>query len=703
MLFGGEMRFKLNIPEDSIKNDFEYTSDVLNQNKSFPVLTIGRDSYIEEVIVENVLDEKLIYSVQIGRHSSIAHDVIFIVDMNHDYKRACQGRINGVAYRRPEQVKRKGQIVIMNDCWIGEKATIMSGVTIGNGAVVAAKAVVTKDVPSYAVVAGNPAKVIGYRFDEKQIESLNLIRWWNWDKDKVKKHANELFGDIDEFIARHIGDATIELSQIVGVDINPIEKQNSGEEKIYLYIPDFEQAYPTYPKVIDAFARSFSDTNTELLLYIRDDEFLDDKLAALDEVFANYEDANCYINLYVGNLDDERGLFGQVDAYITNRSIDNVVHMDMADLFGIPVISGVDIPVFNETDIKSINKIDDKNKAVSPTDTFDNVAIKKLAHAVKSQNSNIEFIVERQEEIAKNQTQIFTNQYVMNCTVNNLKYEIVNNREALQYPIVLSGEKAIELIINDGKSMCRFGDGEFAVMAGVDRQKFQRADEKLAIRLKEILSSNDDNVLLCLMDVYGDLSKYNDECRYNVRAYLSEDVRKQHYELIDMARCYYDTYLTRPYASYLDNNTEAPKKRFEMLKQIWQDKNLLIIEGEKTRMGVGNDLLDNAKDIIRILGPAEHAFDRYEEILSKTMEQDKDRLVLIAMGATATVLAYDLSKAGFQALDIGHVDIEYEWMLAGQGKKTAVKHKYNNEVDGGDVVEDVDDSVYESQIIARIY
>ena len=49
------------------------------------------------------------------------------------------------------------------------------------------------------------------------------------------------------------------------------------------------------------------------------------------------------------------------------------------------------------------------------------------------------------------------------------------------------------------------------------------------------------------------------------------------------------------------------------------------------------------------------------------------------------------------------MDIEYEWMLAGQGKKTAVKHKYNNEVDGGDVVEDVDDSVYESQIIARIY
>ncbi|MBE5946753.1 MAG: DUF1792 domain-containing protein [Lachnospiraceae bacterium] len=696
------MRFKLNIPEDSIKNDFEYTSDVLNQNKNFPVLIIGRDSYIEEAIVENVLDENLIYNVQVGRHSSIAHDVTFVVDMNHDYKRACQGRINGVKYRRPEQVKRKGQIIIMNDCWIGEKATIMSGVTIGNGAVVAAEAVVSKDVPAYAVVAGNPAKIIGYRFDEKQIELLNLIRWWNWDKEKVVCHAGELFGDIDDFIEKHINSATKELTEIVGADITPIEKQFDGEERIYLYIPDFEQDYPTYPKVIDAFAKSFADTNTELLLYVREDEFLEDKLALLDEIFSFYEDVNCYINLYVGNLSDERSLFGQVDAYITNRSIDNVIHMDMADLFGIPVISGVDMPIFNEINTKVINKAETKDKSVS-TDSLDDVIIQKFVQTMKSQNSNIELIMDKQKEIAENQTQIFTNQYVMNCTINNLKYEIINNREALHYPIIESGDKAIELIINEGKSICRFGDGEFAVIAGVNRQKFQRADEKLAARLKEILSCETDDVLLCLMDVYGDLSKYNDECRYNVRAYLSNEVRKQHYELIDMKKTYYDTYLTRPYVSYMDNNTDAPKKRFENLKRIWQDKSLLIIEGEKTRMGVGNDLFDNAKDIIRILGPAEHAFERYDEILSKALEQDKNRLVLIAMGATATVLSYDLAKAGFQALDIGHVDMEYEWMLAGKGKRTAIKHKYNNEVDGGNVVQDIDDPEYEKQIIERIY
>jgi len=185
------MRFKLNIPEYSVKKEVEYTSDVLKEKKNFPVLTIGRDSYIEEVIVDNVLDKSLVYSVQVGRYSAIAHDVTFVVDMNHDYKKVCQGRISGVDYQRPKFTKRKGHIHIMNDCWIGEHATILSGVTIGNGAVVSAEAVVTKDVPAYAVVAGNPAKIIGYRFNQDQIDKLSLIRWWNWTEEKVRACAHD--------------------------------------------------------------------------------------------------------------------------------------------------------------------------------------------------------------------------------------------------------------------------------------------------------------------------------------------------------------------------------------------------------------------------------------------------------------------------------------------------------------------------------
>lgn len=687
------MRFKLNIPEYGIKTETEYSNDVLGEKKKFPVLTIGRDSYIEEVIVDNALDKSLVYNVHIGRYSSIAHDVSFIVDLNHDYRKVCQGRITGIPYRRPELTKRKGSITIMNDCWIGEKATLLSGVTIGNGAVVSAEAVVTKDVPPYAIVAGNPARVIGYRFTKEQIEALNLIRWWNWSEEKVKNHGEELYGDIDAFIKKHLNAARTELTSIKPADIVPIEKNGHGEEKIILCIPDFEQDYPTYQKVIDAFVKSYENTNTELLLYIKEDEYLQDKLDILNEIFAMYEDVNCYVNLYIGNIEDERSLFGQVDAYVTNRSLDNVKHMDMADLFGIPVISSVDYPIFAENKVMGFEKCSSQKN--------DKEDMLQIIKAMKSQNTAISSLQQDLGEAYKTMSQLSVNQYAMNCSVNNLKYEILAADKGVRYPIVEDGDKAIDLIINEGKSMSRFGDGEFAVIAGDNRQKFQRADGKLGERLRQVLASDLDNLILCIADTYGDLSKYNDDCRYNIRAYMSEAVRAQHYELLDMEKTYYDTYVTRPYASYVDNNTDAPKKRFERLKKIWQGKKLLIVEGEKTRMGVGNDLFAEATDIKRILGPAVDAFDRYEEILEAARTHGKDRLVLIAMGATATVLAHDLAKEGIQAIDIGHIDIEYEWMLAGKGKKTQVKNKYNNEVAGGDVVEDISDPVYEGQIIEK--
>ena len=198
------MRFKLNIPRNSVNKDMQYINDVFNEGRYFPVLTIGRDSYIEEVIVENVLDEQCIYNVQVGRYSSIASDVTFVVDMNHDFKRCAQGGIGGIKYKRPHLIKRKGQIIIMNDCWIGEKVIIMSGVTVGNGAVIAAGSVVAKNVPDYAIVAGNPARVIGWRFEKEQIAALDTIRWWNWSENKVVENAKLLYESPEEFIEKHM-------------------------------------------------------------------------------------------------------------------------------------------------------------------------------------------------------------------------------------------------------------------------------------------------------------------------------------------------------------------------------------------------------------------------------------------------------------------------------------------------------------------
>lgn len=91
-----------------------------------------------------------------------------------------------------------GFVTIKNDVWIGERAIILSGVTIGNGAIIAAGAVVTKDVPDFAIVGGVPAKIIKYRFAPEEIDVLNKTHWWDWSDEKIRK-SMQLFKNKEMF------------------------------------------------------------------------------------------------------------------------------------------------------------------------------------------------------------------------------------------------------------------------------------------------------------------------------------------------------------------------------------------------------------------------------------------------------------------------------------------------------------------------
>ena len=86
----------------------------------------------------------------------------------------------------------KGDIVVGNDVWIGYEAVILSGVTIGDGAIIGARAVVTKDVPPYTIVAGVPARPIRKRFDEETIARLEQLRWWDWPEDEIRRNISHI-------------------------------------------------------------------------------------------------------------------------------------------------------------------------------------------------------------------------------------------------------------------------------------------------------------------------------------------------------------------------------------------------------------------------------------------------------------------------------------------------------------------------------
>ena len=270
-------------------------------------------------------------------------------------------------------------------------------------------------------------------------------------------------------------------------------------------------------------------------------------------------------------------------------------------------------------------------------------------------------------------------------------------------PKIASIEETIQEIIIHRKSVSRFGDGELCCIFGVGNG-FQEYDEQLAKRLKEILKSNKVNHIVCLPDCWGDIS-YMKDSSIEFHKGLLFIYREKWTKILDLDKQYYNTFITRFYNLFRDK-VEC-NDRIKNLKQIWNQKDILLIEGEKTRSGVGNDLYSNAKSLKRILCPAENSFRFYKEIYSvvkkhiKSYEKNSNLVVLVALGMTATVLCYDLADIGVQIIDIGHLDIEYEWYLR-NSEKIIIPGKYVNEVAHGREVAACCDENYLNSIIDSV-
>lgn len=266
-------------------------------------------------------------------------------------------------------------------------------------------------------------------------------------------------------------------------------------------------------------------------------------------------------------------------------------------------------------------------------------------------------------------------------------------------PSVKSMEKTLHKIINDKCSVSRYGDGEFTLIFGKSIT-FQPYSEELCLRLKEILISNNENHIVCLPDIFNSLDTRTDESIRFWSKFLGIN-RDLIYKVIDINKDYYNAQITRPYIAF--KNKGRSNEMFNMFKNIWSNKDILIIEGEYTRFGFGNDLLDNCKSIKRILCPSKNAFEKYNKILQEIKKQKKSTLILIALGPTATVLSYDLALEGYQAIDIGHLDIEYEWFLMKISEKCVIKNKYVNEVkNGNNNIQEIKDTKYINEIICKI-
>lgn len=153
---------------------------------------------------------------------------------------------------------------------------------------------------------------------------------------------------------------------------------------------------------------------------------------------------------------------------------------------------------------------------------------------------------------------------------------------------------------------------------------------------------------------------------------------------------------------------EEARNTFKCLEELWNGRNIVIIEGAFSRLGVGNACFAKSKSIKRIIGPAKHSFEKYNDILKKALSMDPNSLFILAMGPSATAMAAELADSERQALYMGHLDVEFDWLRMKAKTKLPIKGKFSNEAYltkqaesevMGDLLEE-DYKIYKSQIIA---
>jgi virginiamycin A acetyltransferase len=191
---------------DFLRLSDDRRSLLMRKNANYADYSIGDFSYGEPTVLKFTPEGKL----KIGRFCSFSDKVTILVDAagahRPDWITTYPFTLVFKDFQNiPFPIVEKHSITIGNDVWVGYNSTIMPGVNIGDGAVIGTSSVVTKDVPPYAIFAGNPAKLIRMRFSEKTIENLLKIQWWNWPIQRIKDNATLLLSNnVDDFLEKNL-------------------------------------------------------------------------------------------------------------------------------------------------------------------------------------------------------------------------------------------------------------------------------------------------------------------------------------------------------------------------------------------------------------------------------------------------------------------------------------------------------------------
>lgn len=278
-------------------------------------------------------------------------------------------------------------------------------------------------------------------------------------------------------------------------------------------------------------------------------------------------------------------------------------------------------------------------------------------------------------------------------TINRIKSALVNNKNIDIRDIY----ETIDEICKSNKSLIRYGDGEFCLMMG-NSIRFQNAEMTLSNRLIEISkeASSTDRIV-CVPYALKDTSFLNEKS-LSFWTHFKKYELWNWYQFVDFSKKYYSTEVNRPFKDFKDRTIS--RDIFLKWKQVWEKRDIVIIEGNGGKMGMNNDLFTNSNTISRIILPNKNAWSYYPELFQYIIENvTKEQLILISLGPTATVLAYDLSKYSYRALDIGHIDGEYDFMKKYGLKSDIVVTEFDVEKKSRDELHEELEKEYKKTII----
>lgn len=308
----------------------------------FPFLSIDTDSYIVSATIQSGLDldiESKRHCLAIGKMCALADSITFLIDLNHNFRSVVQGVPAFLYHTNINHFsKRKGTIILQNDVWVGHGATSMSGVTLHNGCVIAANAVVTKDVPPYTIVGGNPAKVLDYRFDKDTINGLQKIAWWDWPLQVQFERKDDFTLPAPLFVEKYLPKTSFTKTKQHSLIAYP-------EKNTVLLIPDVNSPHPLYPKILEQYFGKDRPCS-ELLIYLPEEDFIENNIAKINSFIQQHENCDSYVSLQTGITLDEHLLFQCADFYITTRDRKTVHRTCLADLYNAKILYGTDDPIF---------------------------------------------------------------------------------------------------------------------------------------------------------------------------------------------------------------------------------------------------------------------------------------------------------------------------------------------------------------------